>query len=260
MPPVRTEQKKKGRREKFVDARFQEMDSRPPAALRHSPLAWAAACDVVGALNSLPIGIQLPRLNPHGRARLYNFLKEHPQFRGIELERASVPAWYWKKIHEWVTEPPPALPMDEFSKEVRDALAVIRVLIDRGHEAACQEFNRAFCGVGVQLPLIRSLPPEYSSRKITQGVAWRPQLTDQTTRRGEPYFPVGLSLWLILSEPGLHPRICQCAACHMYFVARTRHRAPQKQIRGKPCGGVVYCTRRCKRGHQVSRSRASSRK
>ncbi len=154
---------------------------RPPPRLRHNKLTWMMACDLIDCLHDLPIGLRLPRLKNTPAARKLS-LSDYPP----EL------------VHAWET---------------------VKILLAKGHAAACREFNRRFASSVMRLPLLTSIGNrgETGERGAVKWVQ-----PDYGNRGHFTFFPPALSLWLMLNEWQVHSRVKQCAECNSLFLDYTR--------------------------------------
>jgi len=181
-----------------------------PRALGHNRLAWYAGCDLVVGLNSLPLSVRLP-------------MKPVP------------PA-----LRDSVAKPGRTLPLSDFPRDLMEVWEVVKLLLSKGHDSACEEFNKRFGSFDCHLPLLVPKQPQHYARSLQKGAAlMRPE------DRSPTFFPPALSLWLVLWEPEAHPRLRRCRTCHDYFFARSHHQ-------------TVYCSTRCKRRQTVADCRRRS--
>lgn len=167
--------------------------SRPPPKLRHNILAWRMACDLVGGLHALPLGLRLPRRRLPGASRQ-------------SLEN---------------TPTPPALPLSDFPPDLVDAWEVVKVLLAKKHAAACREFNRRFASSVIRLPRLESIGNRGETGE-RGAVMWvHPDYADGNLRHFT-FFPPAVSLWFMLSEWQIHSRVKQCPECNSLFLDYTR--------------------------------------
>lgn len=118
------------------------------------------------------------------------------------------------------------LPLSAFPREMRDALHVIRTLVEKGAVEARRDFNTLFASRKVNLPLFVPATGAlwWSTKKRPHS---HPGLGDGTV------FHPALSLWFLLFDPDAYERLRQCPECNLYFWDPTRNLSKQR------------CSRRC---------------
>lgn len=157
--------------------------SQPPPKLQHNRLAWVMACDLVHSLHALPLGLRLPRQ------------KNSPT--------------------------KPRLPLSAFPRELVDAWEIIKILLAKGHAAACEEFNRRFASPVVRLPRLTTDKKKAPGERGYMAWGFRPDYAAGKLRH-ITFYPPALSLWHLLSEWQAYSRVKQCPECNSLFLDYTR--------------------------------------
>ena len=157
--------------------------SQPPPKLRHNRLAWVMACDLVQNLHALPLGLRLPRQ------------KNTPM--------------------------KPKLSLSDYPQELVDAWEIVKVLLAKGHAAACEEFNKRFASPVVRLPRLTTDKRKAPGERDYMSWVLRPDYAAGKLRHFT-FFPPALSVWLVLTEWQVHSRVKQCPECNSLFLDYTR--------------------------------------
>ena len=144
------------------------------------------------------------------------------------------------ELHQLPVMPPhfqPSLRLSDFPGDIRDALHVVKTLVEKGPVVARRDFNIRFGPRKINLPLF--VPS-------TGGLWWR-----ETKRPKIPgyqtIFPPALSLWFLLFDPGAYGRLRRCPECTLYFWDPTRNRSKK------------WCCRRCTHRATSRDSRAAGK-
>jgi len=136
-------------------------------------------------------------------------------------------------------------PRHVYLGRLEKAKAVVDTLIDKGYNAACNEFNKQFNRSSALfcLPRLEPKRPKHYARLIVQETTWH-RTCWHPEHSSVP--PPTISLFLILVTPEAHPRIRRCRACLRYFWARNRQ-------------NTAYCSPRCKSRSTVAATRKARR-